>query len=203
MGRSSLLLLTAASISLLALGLWIQYPFGSASPEATKAPPTIPPEDIPETPISLMTTSVEGLPSVVRQGEAVSFVIKVYCFKPECDFRPEITLTRLRDLPPPEGLTPGKFPGPLEVNLSAEAPVEGEALELVAGEGDSAIRLAIRPSPAFTLKEGEVKVLNATLEVGQAVAPGRYRINVIMRGALSKPGTLIETYDFEVVPGQG
>jgi len=170
----------------LALGLWSEgVPFGSASPEATKAPPTIPPEDIPETPIILLTTSFEGFPSRIRQGETASFTIKVYCYKPECDFRPAITLTLLRDLPPPEELTPGKFPGPLEVNLSAAAPVEGEAFELVAGEGDSRIRLTVWPFPAFTMREGEVRRLNATLEVGPAVPPGRYRIKVIMRGALS------------------
>ena len=140
---------------------------------------------------------------MVRQGETASFVINVYCFRPECDFRPTITLALLRDLPPPEELTPGEFPGPLEVNLSAESPVEGEVFELVAGEGDSRIRLTVQPFPTFTMKDGEVRVLNATLEVGQAVAPGRYRINMIVRGALSDGGTSIEVYEFEVVPGQG
>ncbi len=161
------------------------------------------PGDIPETPIFLLTTGVEGLPERIRQGEKVSFTIKVYCFKPECEFRPTITLTLLRNLPPPEELTPESFSGPLEVNLSTKSLVGGEVFELVAGEGDSRIRLAIRPFPAFTMREGEVRVLNATLEVGPAVPPGRYRINIIVKGALSDGGTSIETCDIEVVPGRG
>jgi len=163
--------------------------------------PSIAPEDIPETPIILLTTGVEGFPSVVRQGEVISFTIKVYCFKPECEFRPEITMT-FWELPPPEDLPVG-YVLPTEVNLSMQSHTAGGRLELAVGSGECRIILTISPTPAFNMTEGEVRTLNATLEVGPAALPGRYRIKVIMRGALSKPGTLIDVYEFEVIPGRG
>ena len=202
MNRRILILAVSIALSLLVLmGLIatgnMEVPSsGAGRPTAPMNSSTPPAPEIPGMPRMLYGTYSRNFKGVVKQGESFDFELVTHaCYLPSetIEFSPLVLISRMQD----------EFP--FEANLSPAIAAEvGESTTVEARTGssdDSLIRVEIRPSPRFALHELEERTLSVTIMVGKDVEPGRYRLNIVMLGALEGGGILGDAYEFEIVAG--